>query len=126
LTERIEELESENSKLQDSIVQTEYQKILGTQILGEFNKPHAKVNEEINLSLQFCNQKFYSTYEIFRIHGSGGDKKHELLINSTAGKFDYTFTPKNIADNRLRFVAVFDLDSIEIEIPANIGIKVIE
>jgi len=122
LNTKIEKLELENKKLRDSISKSDYNKILQTQILGSFDKPFAKVNEEINLSLQFCNQNFYSTYELFKINLENNER--ELIKEANGGLINYRFTPKSINDNRVKFLAVFDLDSTVIEIPADIGFEI--
>lgn len=122
LQTKILELEVENQTLKDSIAEIEYQRIIETAIIGSINKPYAKVKEEVIINLQFCNQDFYSTYEMFKIDPLS--KKRELLNSSTGGKFEYAFTPNSIDDHRLQFVAVFELDSTTIEIPADFSIQV--
>ncbi|QIE58684.1 hypothetical protein G5B37_03640 [Rasiella rasia] len=124
LKNQISELSKKNIELKDSISQLELKNLYAFHILGGLETTELKVNQESTVDFFFAYKDYIHKYDLYRITGDGENDRELIKENNELSEFQYTYTPKDKNDNHIRLVAVFDLDSIGIEIPANLKLPI--
>ena len=126
LTNQISELKKENSNLKDSISNLKINELYDFQILGTTEQSALKVNEKSKINFAFVPRKNIPNYSVYEVTDAKNDEKVLVLKNQSFSEFEYYFTPKEIGENRIDLLTVFDLDSMSIEIPAVLFVNVVE
>lgn len=124
LNNRIYQLEVLNKKLSDSLSRNTYKRIINSTLWGISEKKDLSVNEPNKFKFVFSSLQELPEYNIYAITKKEGKKSRALIYESyTKSQFEYDFTPKNKKDNSFEIEALFDLDSILVQIPGVIKIN---
>lgn len=126
LNSEIAALKTQNKILEDSISKNELNNIYSFHILGTTKKKSLKVNEKAEINFVFGYRNHIKNYNVYRLTGDKESVRELILENQNISEFKYSHIPTDITDNRIKLLTVFDLDSIEIEIPADITLNVID
>ena len=124
LKNRISELEKVNKKLEDSLSKKIYQDVtsLGLWAIPEKNK--LIPNKENEFKFLFHSIKDIPNYNVYRIIENGNEETKELLYqNNNSSSFKFNFIPENNKDESFKILAVFDLDSIIVNIPGSVDMS---
>lgn len=124
LNSQISELSKHNAELKDSISKMELKNIYAFHILGTTKKSNLKVNEENEINFVFGYRDYIKDYNVYLLNDE--NKRELILKDQKISEFKYSFKPKNKADNRIRLLAIFDFDSINVEIPADVTFNITE
>ncbi|UGU16753.1 hypothetical protein LS482_02510 [Sinomicrobium kalidii] len=124
LNNQISKLKNQNAELRDSISKLELKNIYAYHILGITKQKSLKVNKETTIDFVFGYRDYIKEYDVYLLTGKKENDRELILKGQKISEFKYTYTPKNKNDNRIKLIAVFDLDSINIEIPADVTINV--
>ena len=124
LNNRIYELEVLNKRLLDSLSKNTYKRIINSTLWGISEKKNLSVNEPNKFKFVFSSLQELPEHNIYAITKKGGKKSRTLIYESyTKSQFEYDFIPKNKKDNSFEIEALFNLDSIIVEIPSVIKIN---
>lgn len=124
LNNEIAELKKQNAILKDSISKNDLNNIYSFHILGTTKKNSLKVNEEATIDFIFGYRNHIKNYNVYRLTGDKENERELILQDQKISEFKYSYTPKDKNDNRIKLMTVFDLDSISVEIPADITLNV--
>ena len=99
-------------------------RIINSTLWGISEKKNLSINEPNKFKFVFSSLQELPEYNIYAITKKRGKKSRALIYESrTKSQFEYAFTPKNKKDNSFKIEALFDLDSIIVEIPGVIKIN---
>jgi hypothetical protein len=124
LNAQLEELKEQNQLLKDSISKNELKNIYAFHILGTTEKSSLKVNEKATIDFVFGYRDYIKSYDVYLLTGEKENDRELILKDQKISEFKYSFTPKNKNDNRIKLLTVFDLDSITVEIPADVTLNI--
>ncbi len=124
LKNQISELEKVNKKLKDSLNKKTYQDVTSLGLWGIPEKNKLIPNKENEFKFLFHSIKDIPNYNVYRIVENGDEETKELLYqNKNSSSFKFNFIPKNNKDESFKILAVFDLDSIIVNIPSSINMS---
>tara|TARA_R110000823_G_C15932346_1_gene499610 strand:- start:1986 stop:2447 length:462 start_codon:yes stop_codon:yes gene_type:complete len=126
LTAKVSELKKENANLRDSISSLKINELYDYQILGTTEQSALKVNEKSKINFSFAPRKDILNYNVYEVTDPKKGEKKLILKDQSFSEFEYYFTPNKIGESRIDLLTVFNLDSMSIEIPAVLFVKVIE
>ncbi|MAO48362.1 MAG: hypothetical protein CL527_06555 [Aequorivita sp.] len=126
LNNQILELKNQNEILKDSISKLELNNINAFYILPTVEESSLKVNEKATIDFVFGYRDYIKNYNVYRLTGEKENDRELILKDQKISEFKYSFTPKNKTDNRIKLMAVFNLDSISIEVPAEVTLNITE
>ncbi len=112
LQKQISELKKENKQLKYSLSQVEEQDLYYRVMIGVPDGDF-KVGEKNRIVLLFHEFKDIPKYEVFKIEGN----KEISIGTGNKTNFEYFFTPKSKADNKLKLKAKIPYKGKLIEIP---------
>ncbi|WP_286912494.1 hypothetical protein [Flavobacterium sp. UBA4197] len=128
LEEEVKELKSENQKLKNLLKESEYNKIVSSELVL---LPHAlsfELNNKNKVTGMFYQQQTFPKYDLF-IADENYDFDETNKLNfqiKEDNQFEFDFIPKNKNDETLRVVAVFRMDTVMLKLSGRVDLPVRE
>lgn len=118
LTQEIEQLKKENITLKDSLERLNHSKIVSSELLLIPHTLSFKLNQKNTVSGIFYQNTVFLPYDLFladeNFKFEEKDKINYRLQKDN--KFEFDFIPKKREDETVRVVAVFDLDTVKVNL----------
>ena len=129
LNYQISQLNDLNKKLTDSINQTGYKKITNSELIILTNDPLVigEENDVLGMLVEHQSMPEFNLYSLDTIaHAENLKRKQLLKENFSKSIFNFSFTPKTEKDSVIYVVAEFKLDTIAIQVPGVVNVKLKE
>lgn len=124
LNTKILELKKQNKILSDSLSKHDYSNLINSELLGIPHNDNLVPNQENKFTFFFTQDKTLPKYNLYQIVKSGDTEKRKLILeNHDKSRFDFNFIPKTKDESEFDLRAIFDLDSVTIEINAGINMN---
>jgi len=126
---QISQLEDLNKKLTDSINKTDFEKITNSELIILTND-HLIIGEEnevLGMLVEHQSIPEFNLYSLDTIaHANNVKREHLLKENFSKTFFNFSFKPKSAKDSVIYVLAEFKLDTIAIQVPGVVNVKLRE
>jgi len=118
LKNRIKELELENKELKNDLKRKDYDKLVNADFILFPQTLSFKLNESNTISCYISERQTFPKFDVFltdeNYHFNDSDKIQ--LKNQVGNRFEFDYTPKSLKDDTVRIAAVFNLDTVKINL----------
>lgn len=129
LIQEIESLRNENKELKNSLTRstkTDYDKLISSELILLPSLMSFSLHDENIITGVFSQRQKLPSYSLYLADENYDfeekDKLNFQILDDN--KFEFNFTPKTKKDESVRIVAIFDLDSISIQLFGQIDLPV--
>ena len=126
LTKEIEKLQIENRKLKSNLQRNNYNKIVLSQLMLIPNSLSFQINKPNSISGIFFEQQNFPEYDIYFADENYKFNESDkiTLKNGNGNQFEFDYIPKTLEDKTVRIVAVFNLDTVKVNLNGRIDLPV--